>query len=88
MTRAAPEFWVAMLLLAIFAFRLRLLPSSGTSPAGVIYESELDCDDNPQYDYALKKPPADIKQYPAPHHASLSRKGEQPEPLSPLSSLT
>ena len=42
MTRAAPEFWVAMLLLAIFAFRLRLLPSSGTSPAGVIYESELE----------------------------------------------
>jgi peptide/nickel transport system permease protein len=42
MTRAAPEFWVGMILLAIFAFRLRLLPSSGTSPAGVIYENELE----------------------------------------------
>jgi peptide/nickel transport system permease protein len=31
-----------MILLAIFAFRLRLLPSSGTSPAGVIYDSELE----------------------------------------------
>lgn len=42
MTRAAPEFWVGMILLAIFAFQLRLLPSSGTSPAGVIYDSELE----------------------------------------------
>jgi peptide/nickel transport system permease protein len=40
MTRAAPEFWIGMLLLAIFAFNLRWLPSSGTAPAGVIYQSE------------------------------------------------
>ncbi|MBC7812630.1 MAG: ABC transporter permease [Burkholderiales bacterium] len=42
MTRAAPEFWVGMIFLAIFAFRLRWFPSSGTSPAGLIYENELD----------------------------------------------
>lgn len=41
MTRAAPEFWIGMILLAIFAFRLRWLPSSGTANAGTIYASEL-----------------------------------------------
>ncbi len=42
MTRAAPEFWVGMILLAIFAFQLRLLPSSGTSSPGTIYENEVE----------------------------------------------
>jgi len=42
MARAAPEFWVGMFLLAIFAFDLRWLPSSGTSSPGVIYRSELE----------------------------------------------
>ena len=42
MTRSAPEFWVGMLVLAIFAFQLRILPSSGTAPAGVIYVDEWD----------------------------------------------
>lgn len=42
MTRAAPEFWIGMLLLAIFAFNLRWLPSSGTAPAGTIYASEFE----------------------------------------------
>jgi peptide/nickel transport system permease protein len=42
MTRAAPEFWIGMILLAVFAFNLRWLPSSGTAPAGLIYQSELD----------------------------------------------
>ncbi|RMF78519.1 MAG: ABC transporter permease [Chloroflexi bacterium] len=41
MTRAAPQFWVGMILLAIFAFELRWLPSSGTSSPGVIYRSEI-----------------------------------------------
>lgn len=41
MTRAAPEFWVGMILLAIFSFNLRWLPSSGTGSAGTIYASEL-----------------------------------------------
>lgn len=40
LTRAAPEFWVGMLLLAIFAFELRWLPSSGATSAGTIYETE------------------------------------------------
>jgi peptide/nickel transport system permease protein len=42
MTRAAPEFWIGMLLLAVFAFKLRWLPSSGTAPAGVIYVNEFE----------------------------------------------
>ena len=42
MTRAAPEFWVGMLLLTIFAFNLRWLPSSGTAPAGTIFHSEIE----------------------------------------------
>jgi peptide/nickel transport system permease protein len=41
MTRAAPEFWIGMIVLAVFAFRLRWLPSSGTASAGTIYASEL-----------------------------------------------
>jgi peptide/nickel transport system permease protein len=41
MARAAPEFWVGMFLLAIFAFDLRWFPSSGTSSPGVIYPNEL-----------------------------------------------
>lgn len=42
MTRAAPEFWVGMFLLAVFAFELRWLPSSGTASPGTIYQNELD----------------------------------------------
>jgi peptide/nickel transport system permease protein len=41
MTRAAPEFWVGMIALTIFSFKLRWFPSSGATSAGVIYESEL-----------------------------------------------
>lgn len=42
MTRAAPQFWVGMMLLAIFAFKLRWFPSSGTASAGMFYTSEWD----------------------------------------------
>ncbi|NDJ63149.1 MAG: ABC transporter permease, partial [Chloroflexi bacterium] len=42
MSRSAPQFWVGMLLLAIFAFQLRILPSSGTAPPGMFYTSELE----------------------------------------------
>lgn len=40
-TRAAPQFWVGMIFLAIFSFKLRWFPSAGTSPAGIVYSSEL-----------------------------------------------
>lgn len=40
MTRAAPEFWVGMILLALFAFRLQWLPSSGATSPGTVYDSE------------------------------------------------
>ena len=39
-SRAAPEFWVGMLLLALFAFELRWFPSSGATSPGTIYETE------------------------------------------------
>jgi peptide/nickel transport system permease protein len=42
MTRAAPEFWIGMILLVVFAFNLRWLPSSGTAPAGKIYVDEFE----------------------------------------------
>lgn len=40
MTRAAPQFWVGMILLTYLAFRLQWFPSSGATSAGVIFESE------------------------------------------------
>ncbi|MEM6529042.1 MAG: ABC transporter permease [Chloroflexota bacterium] len=48
-TRAAPEFWVGMILLALFAFQLRWLPSSGTGGAATIYSSELDKLTSPEF---------------------------------------
>jgi peptide/nickel transport system permease protein len=39
MTRAAPEFFVGMILLSIFSFNLGWFPSSGISDPGVIYTS-------------------------------------------------
>ena len=39
-TRAAPEFWVGMILLAIFAFSLGWFPSGGAASPGAMYESE------------------------------------------------
>jgi peptide/nickel transport system permease protein len=41
-SRSAPEFWVGMILLTIFAFRLRWLPASGATSPGVIYDSYLE----------------------------------------------
>lgn len=42
MTRAAPDFWVGMILLVVFAGTLQWLPSSGATSAGTVYASELD----------------------------------------------
>jgi peptide/nickel transport system permease protein len=42
MTRSAPEFWVGMILLAVFAFNLGWFPSSGATSPGTLYESQLD----------------------------------------------
>ncbi|MGH2558978.1 MAG: ABC transporter permease [Thermomicrobiales bacterium] len=39
MTRAAPEFFVGMLLLSFFSFKLGWFPSSGVSSPGTIYDS-------------------------------------------------
>ncbi len=42
MTRAAPEFWVGMIALTFFAFKLGWLPSSGATSAGTVYATEWD----------------------------------------------
>ena len=39
-TRAAPEFWVGMVLLNVFAFGLGWFPSGGASSAGAVFPSE------------------------------------------------
>jgi peptide/nickel transport system permease protein len=39
-TRAAPQFWVGMVVLAIFAFKLQWFPSAGVSSPGTAYASE------------------------------------------------
>lgn len=48
-TRSAPQFWIGMIVLAIFAFKLRWFPSSGIAGAGVIYESEWDKLSSPEF---------------------------------------
>ena len=39
-TRAAPEFWVGMILLAVFAFSLGWFPSGGAASPGAMYDNE------------------------------------------------
>src|SRR5262249_55901803 len=39
-TRAAPEFWVGMVLLAVFSFNLGWLPAGGANAAGAFFPSE------------------------------------------------
>jgi len=41
-TRAAPEFWVGMMLLAVFAFTLGWFPAGGANSAGAFFPSELE----------------------------------------------
>ncbi len=41
-SRSAPEFWVGMILLTLFAFNLKWLPASGATSPGVIYASFWD----------------------------------------------
>jgi peptide/nickel transport system permease protein len=41
-TRAAPEFWLGMILLAVFAFWLGWFPAGGANSPGAMYSSELD----------------------------------------------
>lgn len=40
-TRAAPEFWLGMILLTVFAFSLGWLPAGGANSAGMFFDSEL-----------------------------------------------
>ncbi len=38
-TRAAPEFWLGMVMLAVFSFHFGWLPSGGSNTAGMVYDS-------------------------------------------------
>jgi len=49
LTRSAPQFWVGMIVLAIFAFKLRWFPSSGIGGAGTIYTSEWEKISSPEF---------------------------------------
>jgi peptide/nickel transport system permease protein len=49
MTRAAPEFFVGMIVLTIFSFNLGWFPSSGIARAGVIYGSVWDQITSPMF---------------------------------------
>ena len=49
LSRSAPQFWIGMIALAIFAFKLRWFPSSGISGAGVFYETEWDKITSPEF---------------------------------------
>jgi len=40
-TRAAPEFWVGMVLLAVFSFNLGWFPAGGANSAGAFYDGEV-----------------------------------------------
>jgi peptide/nickel transport system permease protein len=40
-TRAAPEFWLGMILLTVFAFSLGWLPAGGANSAGMFFDSDL-----------------------------------------------
>lgn len=40
-TRAAPEFWIGMILLAVFSFGLGWFPSGGAVSAGATFPNEL-----------------------------------------------
>lgn len=48
-TRSAPQFWVGMVVLAIFSFKLNWFPSAGASPAGIVYDSEIEKLLSPQF---------------------------------------
>ena len=49
LTRSAPQFWIGMIVLAFFAFRLRWFPSSGIAGAGTIYTSEWEKLSSPMF---------------------------------------
>ncbi len=40
-TRAAPEFWVGMVLLSVFSFALGWFPSGGTNSPGAFFDSDV-----------------------------------------------
>ena len=56
MTRAAPEFWVGMILLSVFSFQLGWFPSSGISEPGVLYTSESDKLTSPDFWWHMALP--------------------------------
>jgi peptide/nickel transport system permease protein len=62
-SRSAPEFWVGMLLLTLFAFNLRWFPASGATSPGVIYKSFWEQLVSPDYWRHLVLPVATLAFY-------------------------
>jgi peptide/nickel transport system permease protein len=61
--RAAPEFWLGMVLLAIFAFGLGWLPSGGANSAGMQFSSTFDRLTSPDFLRHLILPAATLALY-------------------------
>lgn len=62
-TRAMPEFWLGMVLLAIFSFSLGWFPAGGTRPAGAEYESLWDLYSSAEFFSYLFLPAATLAIY-------------------------
>ncbi|HEV2602567.1 MAG TPA: ABC transporter permease [Microvirga sp.] len=61
--RAAPEFWLGMVLLAIFAFGLGWFPSGGANSAGMTFNSTFDRLTSPDFLHHLVLPAATLALY-------------------------
>jgi peptide/nickel transport system permease protein len=61
--RAAPEFWLGMVLLAIFAFGLGWFPSGGANSAGMTFSSTFDRLTSPDFLHHLVLPAATLALY-------------------------
>ncbi len=61
--RAAPEFWLGMVLLAIFAFGFGWFPSGGANSAGMTFSSTFDRLTSPDFLHHLVLPAATLALY-------------------------
>jgi peptide/nickel transport system permease protein len=62
-SRAAPEFWIGMVLLAVLSFKLGWFPSGGASSPGMFYASEWHRLASPDYLWHLALPVVTLALY-------------------------